>query len=160
MIKEISTYGALILTVMVVIRAATIEEEGDISGLYERHTDQLHIQDNLVLRDSYDFHNVPVYNLLADLAKVLTGEPIDRAVYMSHPAAIDQTQFEIIDLAGVSELESEISNEIALLGETNTLLNEDGDLSLDRESTINSRLSLLFPRQRIQPKPSPGESQE
>lgn len=145
MLKQISTYGAALLTIMVIVRAATLEQDADLSALYQRESDVNHINDNLALRESY----TPFSNqLLATIGKVNVQEIEQK----SHAHLQTPTIAEPVANPVAEEQLPELT-EIALI-ESNAALEEENNLSLDRESTINSNLSLLFPRQRINPKPS------
>ena len=142
MLKQISTYGAALLTIMVVVRAATLERDADLSALYQRESDINHITDNLTLRESY----TPFSNqLLATIGKV----NIQELEQKSHAHLHESTSAE----TATNSVAEEQLTEIVLI-ESSTALDEENNLSLDRESTINSNLSLLFPRQRINPKPN------
>ncbi len=143
MIKQISTYGAAILTTMVVIRAVTMEKESDsdIRSLYERTTDQSYVTSNLDLRNSYVPSEYSNNKLIAANIRTVVENPFERKKGYSIKNSAEQIVSESIELADVVISQEE--------------LNSEAGLSLDRESTINSNLSTLFPRQRIAPKPSP-----
>lgn len=156
MIKQISTYGAALLTIMVVIRATTLEDHSDLSSLYQRSKDQLHVKDNLILRNSYNVHNLPEVNLLAVIGKTSEKKAfIDKKVFTQPETQLTNQAFaQPVDFANLLPQ----AQEIELFEET--LISEESALSLDRDNTINSNLSLLFPRQRIQPKPTESRSSE
>lgn len=155
MIKQIPTYGAAILTAMVIVRSATLEEESDISSLYQRNQDTEHVQDNMALRSIYEFEPNSASNLLAHHLK----SPAQEVQPVLHENTNNMT-FEPsqnnLEMDYIAELDEEI---VEIILEDQALVEESG-LSLDRESTINTRLSTLFPRQRIQPKPSSVALQE
>ena len=68
MIKQIPTYGAAILTAMVIVRAVTLEEEGDISNLYQRNQDTEYIAQNTELRaENLSLLNQPTVLLASTL---------------------------------------------------------------------------------------------
>jgi hypothetical protein len=158
MIKQISTYGAALLTAMVVVRAATMEKQKDVSSLYQRTADVNYMNDNLALRDNYETLNEPINKLLAENIR---------------------TKVEFHERKSVPEINNSVEEELAVVStDVNSIesapfipsdlvfLNEEADLditenlSLDGENTINSGLSVIFNRQRIHPKPSPVALQE
>lgn len=154
MLKEISTYGALLLTAMVVIRATTMEpkSEADVRSLYQRNADLSYISSNLNWRAEYaanDFTEDVV--LWAQARTGIFSQPLNnrkKSVPISYPDEPYVSQPVLV--SALTELDS-----VVLANLTNDIPEEmdNGSLSLDRESTINTGLSLLFPRQRIQPKP-------
>lgn len=156
MIKQISTYGAALLTVMVVIRATTLEDTSDLSSLYQRGEDQLHVENNLVLRNGYNIFNVPGANLLAVIGKINdTQVSPDEKVFAEPEVPVANAAYiEPGDFANLLPQAEEIERF------EETLISEESGLSLDGDNTINSNLSLLFPRQRIQPRPNDQGSPE
>jgi hypothetical protein len=152
MIKQISTYGAALLTVMVIVRAATIDDKLDLSDRYQRSVDLTYVEDNLALRYDYAASTSNSMNLLAFNTKPvieITAQKINprpASVNRSN-SAIDKAENNAIE---IDPIDLELLVEEAELAE----LAEKEDLSLDRESTINSGLSVIFNRERIHPKPT------
>lgn len=142
MLKEISTYGALLLTALVVYRASSLEGEStETKQLYQREADADFSSANSLLRSEI-------------AANLYTSRPNLIASF----ASAKQQIFEASREAMVNEIPSE---DVLLMAQsevseirTNMLSEEDLSLSLDRESTITRSLSIYAPRQRIQPKPS------
>tara|TARA_Y100000385_G_C12740535_1_gene486594 strand:- start:39 stop:518 length:480 start_codon:yes stop_codon:yes gene_type:complete len=159
MIKQISTYGAALLTAMVVIRAATMEEQKDVSNLYQRAADVTYVNDNLALRDNYKNLKGTTDNLLS----LNIRAKVEFSKHKSLPAIVIAVEDE--ELALVKPEDSSIES-VNIIPSDLVLLNEEADLditenlSLDRENTINSGLSVIFNRQRIHPKPSAVALQE
>lgn len=142
MLKEISTYGALLLTALVVYRASSLEGEStETKQLYQREADADFSSANSLLRSEIAanlYASRP--NLIASFASA--KQQIFEA---SRESMVNEIPSEDVSLMAQSEV-SEIR--------TNMLSEEDLSLSLDRESTITRSLSIYAPRQRIQPKPS------
>ena len=142
MLKEISTYGALLLTALVVYRASSLEGEStETKQLYQREADADFSSANSLLRSEIAanlYTSRP--NLIASFASA--KQQIFEA---SRESMVNEIPSEDVSLMAQSEV-SEIR--------TNMLSEEDLSLSLDRESTITRSLSIYAPRQRIQPKPS------
>lgn len=153
MLKEISTYGALLLTTMVVIRATTMEpeSEADVRSLYQRNADLSYINSNINWRAEYaanDFTKDVV--LLAEARSGIFSEPLSSRKQPLTVSHSDQSN----DSPPVSvSVLTELDPTLTFLTNDTQEETDNGSLSLDRESTINTGLSLLFPRQRIQPKP-------
>ncbi len=153
MIKQISTYGAALLTAMVVVRAATMEEQKDVSNLYQRTADLSYEEDNLALRDDYTTTEASPSGLLAFNAKAILEQPPHKPqIVTSSQTHAPQPEISTpaIDLVEDVEINSEDLELLTAAPE----LTESENLSLDRESTINSGLSILFNRERIHPKPT------
>jgi hypothetical protein len=149
MIKQISTYGAALLTVMVIVRAATIDDKVDLSDRYQRSVDLTYVEDNLALRyDNAASDNISM-DLLAFSAKPvleITAQKTKSRLTLLNRSnlAIDNAENNAIE---IDPIDLELLVEEVDLAETE-------DLSLDRESTINSGLSVIFNRERIHPKPT------
>jgi hypothetical protein len=145
MLKEISTYGALLLTALVVYRASSLDAETtEIKSLYQREADDQFTTSNLVLRSQIGAELVSISEtkLLASSSSAKKEMP---SIIQS--SSSNKIQRNVNELSTIAPAE-EIRFSEYLLAE------EDLSLSLDRESTINRSLSLHVPRQRIQPKPS------
>ena len=142
--KQLPVYGAILLTAMVVMRAITMEKDLDLSDQYQRQPELLHVENNTSLRNTIAITDLPVNTLLAEVKKQTNNSSKNRKVFVSAPP---------VNL--VEDVSFIMNEEFALLEEIDLEENEE-DLSLDRESTINTRISLLFSRQRILPKPSSG----
>ncbi len=153
MIKQISTYGAALLTAMVVVRAATMEEQKDVSNQYQRTADLSYEEDNLALRDDYSITEANLSGLLAFNAKaILEHPPHNSATIVSTETHNLQS---VVNRPAIDLVEDiEINPEDLELLTSEPELTESENLSLDRESTINSGLSILFNRERILPKPT------
>jgi hypothetical protein len=144
MLREISTYGALLLTALVVYRASSLDAETtEIKNLYQRPADVDFTTSNTVLRSEIasELGSYSDSKLLANVSTAKKQQEELIPTSNNHPiqsniefSAIDQTQ----EISFAEEFGSE----------------EDLSLSLDRESTISRSLSIHAPRQRIQPKPS------
>ncbi len=122
---------------MVVTRAATLDNNEIKDNLFSRSIEKNHPFENLIYRAGFD--QVNFSTLSSNLG------PLDRVeehkhVFKKKPVFINEI---------ILPLEEDLSAEIPT---------DMNDLSLDRESTISSNMSLLFPRQRINPRP--GGSQE
>lgn len=143
MLKEISTYGALLLTALVVYRASSLEGEStETKQLYQREADADFSSANSLLRSEIaaNLYTTSRPNLIASFASAK-----QQIFETSHESMVKEIPSEDVSLMAQSE-PSEIS--------TNMHPEEDLSLSLDRESTITRSLSIYAPRQRIQPKPS------
>lgn len=143
MFKQVSTYGALLLTTLIVIRAATKIEEGDVSSLYQRHADESFVQSNFDLLTS---HSITVKRL----EKKSSSNIAVLSMHKNNVPSIQKKERPFETKAVV--------NKVALRNDSIDLIASDPDVSegyamaLDKENTINSNLSLLFPRQQIQPR--------
>jgi len=151
MIKHIPTYGAAILTAMVIVRAATLEDEGDMSRLVQRDQNSNYITENTAFRTDAetDFYNATP--LLASLLK--SPSETSQPLWKEMPANTLETVITNESLEPSTEALDEEIAELILVDQS--LIEEETRLSLDGENTINTRISTLFPRQRIQPKPEP-----
>lgn len=145
MLKEISTYGALLLTALVVYRASSLDAETtEIKSLYQREADDQFTISNLVLRSQIGAELVSISETKLLASSSSAKKEIPSIIPSSTSNKIQRNVNELSTIAPAEEIRfSEY-----LLAE------EDLSLSLDRESTINRSLSLHVPRQRIQPKPS------
>ncbi|MFT5821547.1 MAG: hypothetical protein ACI8ZM_002800 [Crocinitomix sp.] len=157
MIKQISTYGAALLTAMVIVRAATIDDQIDHSDRYQRSSDIEYVEDNLAIRYNNNAIETNANDLLAFnfnpvievpqriISPTIEADAINIAINNFENNSIDEIEIDPIDLELLAE---------------DTELNEVENLSLDRESTINSGLSVIFNRERIHPKPTRIDIQE
>lgn len=147
--KQLSTYGILLLTVMVIVRAATLEsdQEIDLTGIFFRGSEVSYSDENLDFRAEFKGPNteptmlatVGTLNILDNVkANFIQNEPV---AFNSHETAHVPSGDEGLDLA---DIVVEIPEDLKLDN-----MEEEKALSLEQESTINSGLSLLFPRQRI-----------
>lgn len=145
MLKEISTYGALLLTALVVYRASSLDAETtEIKSLYQREADDQFTTSNLVLRSQIGAELVSISETKLLASSSSAKKEMPSIIQSSSSNKIQRNVNELSTIAAAEEIRfSEY-----LLAE------EDLSLSLDRESTINRSLSLHVPRQRIQPKPS------
>jgi hypothetical protein len=145
MLKEISTYGALLLTALVVYRASSLDAETtEIKSLYQREADDQFTTSNLVLRSQIGAELVSISETKLLASSSSAKKEVPSIIPSSSSNKIQRNVNELSTIAAAEEIRfSEY-----LLAE------EDLSLSLDRESTINRSLSLHVPRQRIQPKPS------
>lgn len=145
MLKEISTYGALLLTALVVYRASSLDaERTEIKSLYQREADDQFTTSNLVLRSQIGAELVSI----SETKLLASSSSAKKEIPSIIPSSTsNKIQRNVIELSTIAPAE-EIRFSEYLLAE------EDLSLSLDRESTINRSLSLHVPRQRIQPKPS------
>ncbi len=145
MLKEISTYGALLLTALVVYRASSLDAETtEIKSLYQREADDQFTTSNLVLRSQIGAELVSISETKLLASSSSAKKEVPSIIPSSTSNKIQRNVNELSTIAPAEEIRfSEY-----LLAE------EDLSLSLDRESTINRSLSLHVPRQRIQPKPS------
>ena len=143
MLREISTYGALLLTALVVYRASSLDAETtEIERLYQRDADQQFSASNLALR--------------SQISAELTANKKTKLLASSSSAKKQVITFVPSSLSvdrNVPEVTYSPSVEEFMFSE-NSASEEDLSLSLDRESTISRSLSIHAPRQRIQPKPS------
>jgi hypothetical protein len=140
MLRETSTYGALLLTALVVYRASPLDAETtEIGRLYQRAADHQFSTSNLALRSQISSE------LTANLeTKLLARASIAKKQVMAFfPSSltIDKNVAEATYSPPVYEF----------MFSQNSASEED--LSLARESTISRGLSILVPRQRVQPKP-------
>ncbi len=145
MLREISTYGALLLTALVVYRASSLDTETiKTEQLYQREADQQFSTTNILLRSQIgaELKSYSESKLLANVscAKKKMNESISTTV-------ANNAERNASELSNIT-----IADEITFRGHLE--VEEDLSLSLDRESTINRSLSIHAPRQRIQPKPS------
>jgi hypothetical protein len=143
MLREISTYGALLLTALVVYRASSLDAETTkIERLYQRDADQQFSASNLALRSqiSAEITYTRETKLLASTASAKKSV----ITFVTSALTIDRNVTEVSYNPPVEEfMFSDVS-----------VSEEDLSLSLDRENTISRSLSIHAPRQRIQPKPS------
>ncbi|NOQ70969.1 MAG: hypothetical protein GQ574_03145 [Crocinitomix sp.] len=158
MIKQISTYGAALLTAMVIVRAATIEEQSDLSDRYQRSADRTYVEDNLAMRYHTNAMEASSNDLLAFNVKTaieIRERKISPVIEAEAPVnlTIDNFENNSIDALALNSFEFE------LLAEETEITGVE-DLSLDRESTISSGLSVIFNRERIHPKPTQIDLQE
>lgn len=149
MIKQISTYGAALLTVMVVIRAATMEDQKDVSNLYQRTADLTYVDDNLALREHYITADESLNSFF--VSNVRSEYEIPKPKSIPTFTAKSDEDLAATRLNSIDSEEIDPSN-LILLNEKTSLTGSE-NLSLDRESTINTGLSAIFNRERIHPKP-------
>lgn len=143
MLKEISTYGALLLTALVVYRASSLEEEStETKQLYQREADADFSSSNSLLRAEIAANHYPTArpNLIANVVSAK-----QQIFEISHESIANEIAF---------EESSHLTPSEASEAHANMLSGEELSLSLDRESTITRSLSIYAPRQRIHPKPS------
>jgi hypothetical protein len=143
MLREISTYGALLLTALVVYRASSLDAETtDIERLYQRNADQQFSTSNLALRSQISAELTA--NLETKLLASSSSAKKQVMEFVPSSLTIDRN----VDEATYNQPVEEFNFSESSASE------EDLSLSLDRESTISRSLSIHAPRQRIQPKPS------
>lgn len=149
MIKNIASYGIILMTTLIVYRAYTIDHKMDPKIHYQRETDSEFIIDNLVLRSALELSNTGALVKLATFNSPILPrlELIEKQTRSSSIAGNYANENNDQAVNTTSNKSEEITIEIENL-------NEDPKLSLERESTINSNLSTLFPRQRILQRPN------
>lgn len=155
MIKHISTIGIVLMTTLVVYRATTIDHSIELEGIYQRGADVFFDQENSNRLNTVDLKPIETKLLAFNSKKVSPN--LKRFVEKFHNnnsnnAAIT-TVNNTINTAENSNVEQPINLALSKNNTASPILNPE-NLSLDRESTINSNLSLLFPRQRILQHPS------
>lgn len=148
MTKELSTYGVILLGALVIFRATTInhsvEKEaiaGHISTLSPIViTKATQLKDQLM---------APV-----DLAMVSPKQTRNSQTHTALLSYVDTRPLaEVIDVPQITETNGYETEMDSIIMESLDISENEG-LTLERESTINSNLSLLFPRQRILQKPT------
>lgn len=149
MIKNISTFGIVMMTALVVYRASTIDHSIELDGIYQRTADELFIDQNndrlntlTITRFSNEFLASNSKTARQENNRLQKYKPTPTASLNNVPTlALNDTARRFTDLAKTENTFEE------------PRVDQD-NFSLDRESTINSNLSLLFPRQRILQHPS------
>jgi len=148
MTKELSTYGVILLSVMVVFRAATINhsiENESIAG----HISTLSPVFITKATQAKDQQIAPSY-----LAFASRKQSTNSHTHLTRLSYSDTRRpAEVLDALPITETNSYETEIDAIILDTPELIESEG-LTLERESTINSNLSLLFPRQRILQKPT------
>lgn len=143
MLREISTYGALLLTALVVYRASSLDAETtDIERLYQRDADHQFSTSNLALRSQISAELTA--NVKTKLLASTSNAKKQVMEFVPSSLTIDRSIDEVSYSPPVEEF----------MFSESSASEEDLSLSLDRESTISRSLSIHAPRQRIQPKPS------
>lgn len=143
MLREISTYGALLLTALVVYRASSLDAETtEIERLYQRDADRQFSTSNLALRSQISAELTA--NVKTKLLASTSNAKKQVMEFVPSSLTIDRSIDEVSYSPPVEEF----------MFSESSASEEDLSLSLDRESTISRSLSIHAPRQRIQPKPS------
>ena len=156
MLNDLSTVGILLITALVVYRASTIDHSIELDGIYQRNADVSFIAEN-----SDRLQTVTLSQFGTELLVFNTKSPVNR-IERERLKKFRPKNEVILPLEIQQGL---ISNDEPLAtvavdeNETRTSTIAE-DFSLYRESTINSNLSLLFPRQRILQHPSVSELSE
>ncbi len=152
MIKDLSTVGIALMTALVVYRASTIDHSIELDGIYQRPADvsftaenngRLQSMTQLQFGTELLVFNAKTPAIIKEHEGLKKFRPNPQVIWHEETRQLPTT---------------EESTEIAVMEEDEThAFTIAEDFSLDRESTINSNLSLLFPRQRILQHPSVGE---
>lgn len=156
MLKDLSTVGILLMTALVVYRASTIDHSIELDGIYQRNADVSFIAEN-----SDRLQTVTLAQFGTELLVFNTKSPVNRIERERLKKFRPKNQV-ILPLEiqqGLISTDEPLATVAVDENETRTSTIAE-DFSLDRESTINSNLSLLFPRQRILQHPSVSELSE
>lgn len=156
MIKDLSTVGIVLLTTLVVYRASTIDHSIELEGIYQRNADISFIAEN-----NERLKTITRAQFETELLAFNTKTPANRInredLKKFRPK--NQVILHVETPQGLIKTEERSETVPADKSETHTSTIAE-DFSLDRESTINFNLSLLFPRQRILQHPSVRELSE
>lgn len=143
MFKQPATIGAILLTTMVVFRTFIPKEQGNVKAYYQRDADEDFTIRNLSVINEHNVEELILKPKTAEILDVKSDflaemhkrsqqkKPANQSQYVS-----DETAHLIVKSPEAIPIKEKAESEHAF--------------SLDSENTINSNMSLLFPRQEIQ----------